>query len=122
MATDLRYTLRTLWKNPGFTAVSIVTLALGIGANTTVFSVMNSTLWKPLPFADPGRLVLVWRSNIHEPGDRSIVDAPDYLDWQRQNHVFESMAIFNPASYNLSGDKQPELVPGVRRVRIVKSS
>jgi predicted permease len=114
MATDLRYTLRTLRNNPGFAAVSIATLALGIGANTTVFSVMNSTLGKPLPFPDPGRLVLVWRSNIHELSDRNIVDAPDYLDWQRQNHVFESMAIFNPASYNLSGDKQPELVPGAR--------
>ncbi len=116
MATDLRYTLRTLRKNPGFAAVSIATLALGIGANTTVFSVMNSTLWKPLPFADPGRLVLVWRTNIHDRGDRGIIDAPDYLDWQRQNHVFESMALFDSAGrgYNLSGDKQPELVPGVR--------
>lgn len=114
MATDLRYTLRTLRNNPGFAAVSIATLALGIGANTTVFSVMNSTLWKPLPFADPGRLVLVWRTNIHDPKDRGIVSAPDFFDWQRQNHVFESMAIFNPSSYNLSGGKQPELVPGVR--------
>ena len=116
MATDLRYTLRTLRNNPGFAAVSIATLALGIGANTTVFSVMNSTLWKPLPFADPGRLVLLWRTNIHDPSDRNIVDAPDYLDWQRHNHVFESMAIFDSAGrgYNLSGDKQPELVPGLR--------
>ena len=77
---------------------------------------MNSTLWKPLPFADPGRLVLLWRTNIHDRSDRNIVDAPDYLDWQRQNHVFESMAIFDSAGrgYNLSGDKQPELVPGLR--------
>jgi putative ABC transport system permease protein len=116
MATDLRYALRTLRNNPGFAAVSIATLALGIGANTTVFSVMNATLFRPLPFADPGRLALVWWTNIHDATDHNIVDVPDYWDWQRQNHVFESMALFDSAGrgYNLSGDKQPELVPGLR--------
>jgi predicted permease len=113
---DLRYGARMLLKNPGFTLVAIVTLALGIGANTTIFSVINSLLLKPIPFPDAERLVLVWESRTNDPKIRSIVSAPNFWDWRRQNDVFENIAIFDSAGkgYNLAGDGEPERVSGVR--------
>ena len=113
---DLRYGARMLLKQPGFTLIAILTLALGIGANTTIFSVINSLLLKPIPFPDADRLVLVWESQANDPKNRNIVSAPNYLDWQRQNDVFASMAIFDSAGkgYNLSGGGEPERVSGVR--------
>jgi predicted permease len=113
---DLRYGARMLAKNPGFTLIAIVTLALGIGANTTIFSVINSLLLKPFPFADPDRLGLVFEIQSNDPNSWSIVSAPNYLDWQRQNDVFASMALFDSAGkgYDLSGGVEPERVSGVR--------
>ena len=113
---DLRYGARMLLKNPGFALVAIVTLALGIGANTTIFSVINSLLLKPIPFPDADRLALVWQSQANDPKDRNIVSAPNYWDWQRQNDVFEKMAILDSAGkgYNLSGGGEPDRVSGVR--------
>ncbi len=113
---DLRYGARMLFKNPGFTLVAIITLALGIGANTTIFSVINSLLLKPIPFPDAERLALVWKSQVKDPKDRNIISAPNYRDWQQQNDVFEKMAILDSAGkgYNLSGDGEPERVSGVR--------
>ena len=75
---DLRYGARMLLKNPGFTLVAIITLALGIGANTTIFSVINSLLLKPVPFPNADRLVLVWQRQANDPKDRNIVSAPNY--------------------------------------------
>src|SRR5262245_43616955 len=105
-----------LFKNPGFTLVAIITLALGIGANTTIFSVINSLLLKPIPFPEADRLVLVWQSQVNDPTNRNIVSAPNYWDWRRENDVFAEMAIFDSAGkgYNLSGDGEPERVSGVR--------
>src|SRR5436309_1148886 len=108
-----------LAKNPGFTAVTVATLALGIGANTTIFSVMNDTLLRPLPFPDPDRLVLVWETFGKGPDNWNIVSAPNVWDFERQSHSFEGMAIFDSAGrgYNLSatGTKQePEAVSGLR--------
>jgi len=116
---DLRYGLRTLARNPGFAAVAVLTLALGIGANTTIFSVINTTLLKPLPFPDPSRLVLVWETFGKGPDDTNIVSAPNFWDFHRQTHSFESMAICDSAGrgYNLSatGTKQEaEQVSGLR--------
>ena len=116
---DLRYALRQLRRNPGFAAVAVLTLALGIGANTAIFSVINGTLLKPLPFPDPGRLVLVWETFGKGPDNRNIVSAPNYWDFARQSSAFEGMAIFDSAGrgYNLSatGNKQePEQVSGLR--------
>src|SRR5262245_39876549 len=113
---DLRYGARMLFKNSGFTLVAIVTLALGIGANTTIFSVINSLLLKPIPFPEADRLVLVWRSQVNDPTSRNIVSAPNFWDWRRENDAFAEMAIFDSAGkgYNLSGGGEPERVSGVR--------
>ncbi len=113
---DLRYGARSLRKSPGFTAVAVLTLALGIGANTTIFSVINAVLLRPLPFRDPSRLVLIWECDIHDPTDLNIISAPNFWDFQKQNDVFESMAILDSAGrgYNLSQGSDPERVSGVR--------
>jgi hypothetical protein len=109
LVQDTRY-CGTLWRNPGFTIVAILTLALGIGANTTIFSVINNTLLKPLPFPHSDRIVLVWETFGKGPDNLNIVSAPNFWDFQRQAHSFESMAIFDSAGrgYNLSasGDKR----------------
>jgi putative ABC transport system permease protein len=113
---DLRFGARMFLAKPGFTLIVVLTLALGIGANTTIFSVINSLLFKPIPFADPSRLVMVWQNQINRPDAWNIVSAPNYLDWQKQNTVFSDMALFDSAGkgYNLSGDGEPEQVSGVR--------
>ncbi len=116
---DARYALRNQARNPGFIIVALLTLALGIGANTTIFSVMNNTLLKPLPFPDADRLVLVWETFDRTPGNYNIVSAPNFWDFQRQSHSFESMAIFDSAGrgYNLSAignNQEAEQVSGLR--------
>jgi predicted permease len=116
---DARYGLRNLARNPSFTLVAILTLALGIGANTTIFSVINNTLLKPLPFPDPDRLMLVFETFGKGPDNWNIVSAPNFWDFQRQSHSFENMAIFDSAGrgYNLSatGTAQgAEQVSGLR--------
>ena len=113
---DLRYGVRMLVKQPGFTLIAVLTLALGIGANTTIFSVINSLLLQPVPFPNAERLVLVWQSQMNDPKDRNIVSAPNYWDWERQNDVFERMALLDSAGkgYSLAGDGEPERVSGVR--------
>ncbi|MGH9865285.1 MAG: ABC transporter permease, partial [Candidatus Acidiferrales bacterium] len=113
---DLRYAIRMLAKAPGFTAIAVLTLALGIGANTAIFSVINATLLKPLPYADADRLVLVWQTYGPTPDDINIVSAPNIHDIEKENDVFESMAIFDSAGkgYNLAAGNEPERVSGVR--------
>ena len=113
---DLRYGARMLLAKPGFTLIAVLTLALGIGANTTIFSVINSLLLKPIPFVEPERLVLVMEAQANEPQSRSLVSAPNFQDWQRQNEVFAQMALFDSAGkgYNLAGGGEPERVSGVR--------
>ncbi|HZS26075.1 MAG TPA: ABC transporter permease [Candidatus Angelobacter sp.] len=110
---DLKYGLRVLRKNPGFAIVAVLVLALGIGANTAIFSVVNAVLLRPLPFTDPGRLVHVW----HIPPQKSFpgitrfsVSTANFIDWQQQNNVFEKMAIFTGGRMNLTGGDKPEFL------------
>jgi len=111
---DIRYGLRGLWKRPGFTVVALITLALGIGANTAIFSLINAVLIRPLPFRDPDRLVWTW-GNIRNGGNRASVSPLDYLDYRQRNTTFEEFAamISVPISANLTGGGEPErLVAG----------
>ena len=103
----LQFGLRLLWKNPGFTTVAAVALALGIGANTAIFSVVYATLLAPLPYNQPDRIVMVW-SKVN--GNRNGVSAGDYLDWKHQNHVFESIAAWRGQQMSLSTSSHPEQV------------
>src|SRR5690348_5686333 len=99
---DVRYAIRMLAKSPGFTAIAVLTLALGIGANTAIFSVINSVLLEPLPFKNPWQLVSL-RETESAPGNFPL-DGQDYLDWQAQNKTFSSMSIVSyPEGLNASG-------------------
>jgi putative ABC transport system permease protein len=103
---DLRYGLRMLAKSPGFTAVAVLILALGIGANSAIFSVVNATLLRPLPYPEPDRLVSLWEGSS-QLDDMSIAYA-NFLDWQAQNHSFERLAAFRHRSMTLTGSGDPE--------------
>jgi putative ABC transport system permease protein len=110
-AQDIRHGLRRIWKNPGFAAVTIGVLAVGIGANTAIFSVVNAVLVKPLPFPDAGRIVSVPHVPPPEifPGHKTFSVSPaNYFDWKAQNDVFESMAIYTAGNVTLTGSGAPE--------------
>jgi putative ABC transport system permease protein len=113
--SDFKHGLRVLLKNPAYTAAAIIVLALGIGANTAIFSVVNAVLLRPLPFRDPARLVQVW----HVPPPKSFpgmtefaVSAANFIDWQKENHVFDKMAILTGSALTLTGNDQPEELQG----------
>ncbi len=99
---DLRYGARTLAKNKAFTAVAVLTLALGIGANTAIFSVVNAILLQPLPYKDPGKLVFVWTTMISQGVPISGSSAPDFREWRARNRVFQEMAAYTYDNLNLS--------------------
>ncbi|MGO8792650.1 MAG: ABC transporter permease [Terriglobia bacterium] len=107
---DLRYGLRMLAKNPGFTAVAVLTLALGIGANTALFSVVNGVLLNPLPYPEPNQLVTLHESKPNFP--YGSISYPNFLDWQRDNHTFSSMAVARGYGFTLTGAGEPEQVRG----------
>ena len=104
---DVRYGLRLLAKNPGFTAVAVLSLAVGIGANTAIFSVVNTVLLRPLPYRHPERLVVVRHAN-------DTVAAANYLDWKSQNTVFEGMAAAEAWGASLTGREKPEQISALR--------
>jgi predicted permease len=110
---DLRYAARTLSRSPGFALVSLITLALGIGANTAMFSVVNAVLLRPLPYADPDRVVMVWTAdsarNIHEAS----TSFPTFTDWRDQGHSFAEMALWRPHVGTMTGVAEPERLQGV---------
>jgi putative ABC transport system permease protein len=111
---DLRYSSRTLMKRPGFAAVAVVTLALGIGANTAVFSVVNAVLLRPLPYPDADRLVTVW-GNFHREGlTKMTASVPEFTDYQQRSQVFEQLAAYGWQSFNLTDNGNPERVVGAR--------
>ena len=107
---DLRYGARMLLKNPAVSAVAVVTLALGIGANTATFSIVNAVLLRPLPYQNPDRLVSLW-TNIPEHGRRPNTPG-NFFDLKNQNTVFENMAAFMPLTMTLTGDGEPAQMMG----------
>ena len=112
---DLRFGIRLLLKNPGFSAVAILALALGIGANTAIFSVVDAVLFRPLPFDHPDRLVALWERDLTKGDDHDSVMAANYLDWRNRNQVFEEMSAHSGGSINLTGLAEPE---GIRAARV----
>jgi putative ABC transport system permease protein len=105
---DLRFSLRTLLKRPGFTAVAVLTLALGIGATTAIFSVVNGVLLRPLPFREPERTLVLWENNSRDGIERDDVSPANFLDWRERNGSFEAMAFVNPYSLDYLDGSEPE--------------
>ena len=111
---DLSFGVRTLIKKPGFTVVAVLTLALGIGANTAIFSLVNTVLLQPLPYKEPDRLVMLWESNPQKNFDILPVAPANYVDWRDQNSVFEEIATSRDGTYTLTGMGEPESLLGYR--------
>jgi putative ABC transport system permease protein len=109
---DLRYAIRSLRKSPGFAVVAVLTLALGVGANTAVFSLINAVLLRPLPYAQPDQLVLVWESAPFFGLRDSPVSPANYVDWKARSRSFEEMGALEDRSYRLTGEGRPEVVQG----------
>ncbi|HYL78079.1 MAG TPA: ABC transporter permease [Bryobacteraceae bacterium] len=115
LAQDLRYGARLVRRTPGFSIVAILTLALGIGANTAIFSVVNALLLRPLPFHDPNNLVRLSPTNTKTGlAPYSVTSYPDFLDWKNQSHSFEQVEGYVPRTFNLTGGDQPQRVSGLR--------
>ncbi len=114
MINDFRYAIRQLIKSPGFTFVAVLTLALGIGANSAIFSVIDTVLLRSLPFPNPDRLTMIWATAPQRPGeDRQVHSYPDYLDLRAQNHSFAAMAAYAHASTIWGAGENAEDVPGI---------
>lgn len=109
---DLRYAVRMMRKSPGFTLIAVATLALGIGANTSLFSVIDAVLIRPLPFQDPSRLVAMGQTDVQDPNRGGEISYPNFLDWRAQSHTFEAMSAVTTTSFTYTGIDQPESVPG----------
>src|SRR3974390_1509963 len=111
LLNDIRFGVRLLCRNPGFSICVTLILALGIGANSAIFSVMNALLLRPLPFNNSQQLVTVMSSNPRVMGDeKSVVSYPDFADWKSQNRTFEEMAALAPIELNLAGEGEPERI------------
>src|SRR6184192_4780511 len=108
---DIRYGARTLLKSPGFTLVAIVALALGIGANTAIFSVVNAVLLRALPYRHANRLVVMWEHKRTGSNPHNVVAPADFLDWREQAQSFDDMAAFVDVRFNLTGTGAPVEIP-----------
>ena len=103
---DVRYALRMLGQSPGFTTIAVMTLALGIGANTALFSVVNGVLLNPLPYPEPDRLVALYSRT--SAFSQLAISYPNFLDWQRNNHSLASIAAYHSEDFNLTGVGEPD--------------
>src|ERR1044072_7811881 len=107
---DIRFGLRALWKRPGFTAIAVITLALGIGANTAIFSVVNAVLLRPLQFKDPERLMVVWERRTNSGTANLPLSGHEYAAFKERSNVFDAIALMQPNSYALTGRGDPRMV------------
>ena len=114
MFKEISYAARTLLKRPAFSLIAVLTLALGIGANTAIFSVVNATLLRPLPFKDPERVVMIWGVLQKLNADTLPNSAPNFEGLRKEAKSFESMAAFRSWSWQLTGSGEPELLRGAR--------
>ncbi len=112
MFQDLRYGVRMLFKHPGFTLVAVLTLSLGIGANTAVFSVVNAVLLRPLPYQNPDRMVVIWGNFLKLNIEQMRAKAAEYVDYRNQTQSFETMAAYHTADFNFTSGQQPERIVG----------
>jgi putative ABC transport system permease protein len=110
---DVRYGWRILRRNPGFATVAVLTLAIGIGANAAIFSIVYTVLLRPLPYADPSRVVMVWDSDPNRKIPRGTVSPAEFLDWEEMNHSFEALSAILPSNVTLTGNGEPEQTWGV---------
>jgi predicted permease len=107
---DLRFSLRTLRRNPGFTSVAVLTLALGIGATSALFSMIEAVLLKPLPYQEPSRLAVLWTDDIRQNLHQERTSYPNFEDWRKQNSTFEDLAFASAFTVNLTAGEEPERV------------
>src|SRR6266446_7328271 len=113
---DVRFGARMLRKNPGFTAIAVFTLALGIAANTTIFSMVSGWMLRPPRIKDPGRVVMIFSTNPAKGSgwDQNPVSVPDFVAWREQNHAFEDMVASHGSDFALTGGTEPEWCDGAR--------
>src|SRR6185369_1545064 len=111
---DVRYGGRVIRKNPALSLTIVITVALGIGANATIFGVINAVLLEPLPYKDPDRLVRLWETNLKQNQPESPVSVPNFQDWQRHQSTFEELAALEMATFNLTGSGEPQRVSAAR--------
>src|SRR6185369_17049403 len=111
---DSRYGMRMLRKYPGFALTVMITLGLGVGANATIFSVVNAVLLEPLPYKEPDRLIRLWESNPGAGLTEIAVSVPNFQDWQKDQSVFEQLAASENATFNLTGSGDPQRVAAAK--------
>ncbi|HJY30947.1 MAG TPA: ABC transporter permease [Pyrinomonadaceae bacterium] len=111
---DCFYAVRTLRKHPAFTLMAVFTLALGIGASSTIFSALNTVVVEPLPYRNPDRLVRLWESNLKQNRPENPVSVPNFQDWQNQQTLFEQLAASELTTFNLTGSGEPQRIPALR--------
>ena len=114
MRSDIQYALRSIAKKPLFFTIVILTLALGIGANAAIFTVVNAVLLQPLPYPDPDRLMMVWTYNPRQGFDKDVGTYPNFEDWRRGSSSFERMSGYFGANLTLTGSGDPEQIRGAR--------
>ena len=114
MKQEVRYAFRLMRKSPGFTAIAVIALGLGIGANTALFSVVNSVLFRPLPYPDADRVGIIWEKSPGQGWNRINPSAPNFLDWREQSRSFQQMVLLEPGSGTVTGFGEPQQITGMR--------